>query len=113
MTSEGTPPDNERNDQDHCDGSCQQYAKRLPFLCGHCSIPLNTDKLPDQEIEDVVITANLAPRAARASRPLCQVILKESGKDVQSALLPLAIFAAIRPVCAHQAAIALLRPSRA
>jgi hypothetical protein len=64
MTSEGAPPDNERNDQDHSDGSYKQYNKRFPFLCAHGStsqLRHDIDKVSDQEIQDIVITASLTP----------------------------------------------------
>ena len=86
MTSEGTPPDNERNDQDHSDGSYKQYSKRFPFLCAHGStsqLRHDIDKVSDQEIQDIVITANLTPRKCLGFKTPFQAILKELGKDVQ------------------------------
>jgi hypothetical protein len=96
MTSEGTPPDNERNNQDHSNGSYQQYAKRFPFLCAHGSTSHNCDttstKSP-KEIQDIVITASLTPGKCLSFKTPFQVVLNKFGKDVQSGLLPFAFFA--------------------
>jgi hypothetical protein len=42
-----------------------------------------SDKVPDQEIQDIVITANLTPRKCLGFKTPFQAILKELGKDVQ------------------------------
>jgi IS30 family transposase len=42
-----------------------------------------SDKLSDQEIQDIVITANLTPRKCLGFKTPFQAILKELGKDVQ------------------------------
>jgi hypothetical protein len=44
---------------------------------------IDIDKLPDEEIRDIVITANLTPRNCRGFKTTFQAILKELGKDVQ------------------------------
>jgi hypothetical protein len=41
------------------------------------------DKLSDEEIQDIVITANLTPRKCLGFKTPFQAILKELGKDVQ------------------------------
>jgi transposase, IS30 family len=44
---------------------------------------IDIDKVSDQEIQDIVITANLTPRKCLGFKSPFQVILKELGKDVQ------------------------------
>jgi IS30 family transposase len=44
---------------------------------------IDTDKVSDQEIQDIVITANLTPRKCLGFKTSFQAILKELGKDVQ------------------------------
>ena len=44
---------------------------------------IDIDKVSDQEIQDIVITANLTPRKCLGFKTLFQAILKELGKDVQ------------------------------
>ena len=41
------------------------------------------DKVSDEEIHDIVITANLTPRKCLGFKTPFQAILKELGKDVQ------------------------------
>ena len=41
------------------------------------------DKVSDEEIQDIVITANLTPRKCLGFKTPFQAILKELGKDVQ------------------------------
>ena len=45
---------------------------------------IDIDRVSDQEIEDIVITANLTPRKCLGFKTPFQAILKELGKDVQS-----------------------------
>jgi transposase, IS30 family len=44
---------------------------------------IDIDKVSDQEIQDIVITANLTPRKCLGFKIPFQAILKELGKDVQ------------------------------
>jgi transposase, IS30 family len=44
---------------------------------------IDIDKVSDEEIQDIVITANLAPRKCLGVKTPFQAILKELGKDVQ------------------------------
>ena len=44
---------------------------------------IDIDKVSDQEIQDIVITANLTPRKCLGFKTPFQAILKELGKDVQ------------------------------
>ena len=44
---------------------------------------IDIDKVPDQEIQDIVITANLTPGKCLGFKTPFQAILKELGKDVQ------------------------------
>jgi transposase, IS30 family len=44
---------------------------------------IDIDKVSDEEIQDVVITANLTPRKCPGFKTPFQAILKELGKDVQ------------------------------
>ena len=44
---------------------------------------IDIDKVFDQEIQDIVITANLTPRKCLGFKTPFQAILKELGKDVQ------------------------------
>jgi transposase, IS30 family len=44
---------------------------------------IDIDKLSDEEIQDIVITANLTPRKCLGFKTPFQAILKELGKDVQ------------------------------
>jgi hypothetical protein len=55
------------------------------------------DKVSDQEIQDIVITASLTPGKCLSFKTRFQVVRKKFGKDVQSGLLPFAFFAQIRP----------------
>ena len=50
-----------------------------------CWLPCQTniDKVSNEEIQDIVITANLTPRKCRGFKTPLQAILKELGKDVQ------------------------------
>ena len=41
------------------------------------------DQVSDEEIQDIVITANLTPRKCLGFKTPFQAILKELGKDVQ------------------------------
>jgi hypothetical protein len=43
---------------------------------------IDIDKVSDQEIQDIVITANLTPRKCLGFKTPFQAILKELGKDV-------------------------------
>jgi IS30 family transposase len=45
--------------------------------------PRSTFRAADQEIQDIVITANLTPRKCLGFKTPFQAILKELGKDVQ------------------------------
>ena len=47
---------------------------------------IDIDKLSDEEIQDIVITAKLTPRKCLGFKTPFQAILKELGKDVKSAL---------------------------
>ena len=44
---------------------------------------IDIDKVSDQEIQDIVITANLTPRKCLGFKTPFQAILKDLGKDVQ------------------------------
>jgi transposase, IS30 family len=44
---------------------------------------IDVDKVSDEEIQDVVLTANLTPRKCLGFKTPFQAILKEIGKDVQ------------------------------
>jgi IS30 family transposase len=44
---------------------------------------IDIDKVSDEEIQDIVITANLTPRKCLGFKTPFQAILKELGKDVQ------------------------------
>ena len=44
---------------------------------------IDIDQVSDEEIQDIVITANLTPRKCLGFKTLFQAILKELGKDVQ------------------------------
>ena len=44
---------------------------------------IDIDKVSDEEIQDIVITANLTPRKCLGFKTPLQAILKELGKDVQ------------------------------
>ena len=44
---------------------------------------IDIDQVSDEEIQDIVITANLTPRKCLSFRTPFQAILKELGKDVQ------------------------------
>jgi transposase, IS30 family len=44
---------------------------------------IDLDKVSDEEIQDIVITANLTPRKCLGFKTPLQTILKELGKDVQ------------------------------
>src|SRR5580658_4184427 len=44
---------------------------------------IDIDKVSDQEIQDIVITANLTPRKCLGFKTPFQAILKELSKDVQ------------------------------
>jgi transposase, IS30 family len=44
---------------------------------------IDIDQVPDAEIQDIVITANLTPRKCLGLKTPFQAILKELGKDVQ------------------------------
>src|SRR4051812_32876567 len=45
------------------------------------------DQMSDEEIQDIVLTANLTPRKCLGFLTPFQAIIKELGKDMQSALL--------------------------
>ncbi len=44
---------------------------------------IDIDQVSDEEIQDIVITANLTPRKCLGFKTPFQAILKELGKDVQ------------------------------
>ena len=44
---------------------------------------IDLDTLSDEEIQEIVVTANLTPRKCLAFKPPVQAILAELGKDVQ------------------------------
>jgi IS30 family transposase len=44
---------------------------------------IDIDKVSDEEIQDIVITANLTPKKRLGFKTPFQAILKELGKDVQ------------------------------
>ena len=44
---------------------------------------LDIDKVSDEEIQDIILTANLTPRKCLGFKTPFQAILKELGKDVQ------------------------------
>ena len=44
---------------------------------------IDIDKVSDEEIQEIVLTANLTPRKCLGFKTPFQVILKELGKDVQ------------------------------
>jgi IS30 family transposase len=44
---------------------------------------IDIDQVSDEEIQDIVITANLTPRKCLSFKTPFQAILKELGKDVQ------------------------------
>ena len=44
---------------------------------------IDIDQVSDEEIQDIVITANLTPRKCLGFKTAFQAILKELGKDVQ------------------------------
>jgi IS30 family transposase len=44
---------------------------------------IDIDKVSDEEIQDIVMTANLTPRKCLGFKTPLQAILKELGKDVQ------------------------------
>jgi IS30 family transposase len=44
---------------------------------------IDIDKVSDEEIQDIVLTANLTPRKCLGFKTPFQAILKELGKDVQ------------------------------
>ena len=44
---------------------------------------IDIDKVSDEEIQDIVLTANLTPRKCLGFKTPVQAILKELGKDVQ------------------------------
>ena len=48
-----------------------------------CLVRSTSTKCPNQEIQDIVITANLTPRKCLGFKTPFQAILKELGKDVQ------------------------------
>jgi hypothetical protein len=87
MTSEGTPPDNERNDQDHSDGSYKQYSKRFPFLCAHGStsqLRHDIDKVSDQEIQDIVMRRVLTalPRRLNIFQPRNSLVSEQLDRRI-------------------------------
>jgi IS30 family transposase len=44
---------------------------------------IDIDGLADEEVQDIVLTANLTPRKCLGFKTPFQVILKDLGKDVQ------------------------------
>jgi IS30 family transposase len=44
---------------------------------------IDIDQISDEEIQDIVMTANLTPRKCLGFKTPFQVILKELGKDLQ------------------------------
>ena len=44
---------------------------------------IDIDRMPEEEIQDIVMTANLTPRKCLGFKTPFQAILKELGKDVQ------------------------------
>jgi hypothetical protein len=58
------------------DRKCQRLRRWLPRQ-------IDIDKVYDEEIQDIVITANLTPRKCLGFKTPFQAILKELGKDVQ------------------------------
>jgi IS30 family transposase len=48
-----------------------------------CHVRSTSTKCSDQEIQDIVITANLTPRKCLGFKTPLQEILEELGKDVQ------------------------------
>ena len=44
---------------------------------------IDIDRVSDEEIQDIVVTANLTPRKGLGFKTTFQAILKELGKDVQ------------------------------
>ena len=44
---------------------------------------IDIDKVSDEEIQDIILTANLTPRKCLGFKTPFQAILKELGKDVQ------------------------------
>ena len=45
---------------------------------------IDIDKVSDEEIQDIILTANLTPRKCLGFKTPFQAILKELGKDVQT-----------------------------
>ena len=52
---------------------------------------IDIDQVSDEEIQDIVITANLTPRKCLGFKTPFQAILKELGKDVQIRFAPVAL----------------------
>src|ERR1700731_12127 len=48
---------------------------------------IDIDKVSDEEIQDIVLTANLTPRKCLGFKTPFQAILKELGKDIQDPVL--------------------------
>ena len=48
-----------------------------------CRVSIDIDKVSDEEIQDIILTANLTPRKCLGFKTPFQAILKELGKDVQ------------------------------
>jgi hypothetical protein len=44
---------------------------------------IDIDKVSDEEIQDIILTANLTPRKCLGFKTPFQAILKDLGKDVQ------------------------------
>ena len=44
---------------------------------------IDIDKVSDEDIQDIILTANLTPRKCLGFKTPFQAILKELGKDVQ------------------------------
>ena len=54
----------------------------LEYVIGK-HVYIDIDKVSDEEIQDIVMTANLTPRKCLGFKTPLQAILKELGKDVQ------------------------------
>ena len=63
----------------------RKAASKMPIIDYDAWLPrhIDIDRLSDEEIQDIVITANLTPRKCLGFKTPFQGILKELGKDVQ------------------------------
>ena len=64
-------------------GDCRLRMGNLCSFLKPLPRQIDIDKVSDEEIQDIVLTANFTPRKCLGFKTSFQAILKELGKDVQ------------------------------